>query len=87
MRTLPHLLPLTLATFGILAHAAPAAEPAAAPTHRTQPLRTGAEHPRNRIAEEPQSRSAARPETGTAGRVRVYQPAKPGEGAPKGQAR
>lgn len=79
MKIINHLLSLTLIASGL---AFPAAQAASAPSQRTQPLRTGPENPRNRAAEASRT-GAAKPEAGAADQVRVYQPGKPGEGAPK----
>ena len=84
MRRTLHLMPMLLLTAALPALAAQPEPPTSGASHTTQVFRSGKGEPRVRTAAA--SRTATQrppsPAEGT-GRTRPYQPAKPGEGAPK----
>jgi len=84
MRVTMSPVTMLLLSASLSAFAAQAEPAGASPTHRTQVLRAGKGEPRVRDAASAR-RATDRPQAAAEGRgrSRPYQPAKPGEGAPK----
>ena len=85
MRAILHFLPLLLMSIGLSAFSAATASPDPAPGHLVQVIRPGKGDARvqDTAPANPGYKRTAGHAAGS-GRTRPYQPAKPGEGAPKG---
>lgn len=85
MRGILNVMPILLLAAGLPAFAVPQESPSPGSTHRIQVFRAGKGDARVRDAATARTASPRTPnQTQEKGRTRPYQPAKPGEGAPKG---
>lgn len=80
MGTIRHLLSLALVMIALPIRSGEAP----AVLHRTQALRTGMEHPRDRSTQAARPASPEAKAAAPAGRSQPYRPSQPGEGVPKG---
>lgn len=85
MRRILNLMPLILLAASLPAFSAQPESPSPGSTHRIQVIRTGKGEPRVREAAAARTAAPRTPnQAQETGRTRPYQPAKPGEGEPKG---